>query len=209
MITKFKIFENKLILEKSFYDINSDEIFTDDFIKKIMKEDFIRDEAEVYRDNKNISDDVKDLSKYPEFIEYIKQQLYDNYDKFCQDFEFETGWTDDKKLKIFREITVKDNYIEHLKTSGKHLGKFWTYDEEFAEAYWGDFDKPHVALLTACVDEEHIDWIETIRKNVHPDYHEEREITLFRNTPIKLLNIYINKEEVELDKELLNKIFYA
>ena len=35
MITKFKIFESKLILEKSFYDISKDEIFTKEFIKEM------------------------------------------------------------------------------------------------------------------------------------------------------------------------------
>jgi hypothetical protein len=43
---------------------------------------------------------------------------------------------------------------------------------------------------------------------MHPNYSEEKEIRLFKNTPIQIKSIKINDKEIDISI-LGNKVFYS
>ena len=64
------------------------------------------------------------------------------------------------------------------------------------------------AVIEIEIDEKYINWQETLTMNMSPDFSEEREIRLFKNTPININRITINGKEVDIS-EIKDKIFYA
>jgi hypothetical protein len=58
------------------------------------------------------------------------------------------------------------------------------------------------------IDEKYINWQETLTMNIHPSYPEEKEIRLFKNTPININRISINGKDVDIS-EIKDKTFYA
>ena len=59
------------------------------------------------------------------------------------------------------------------------------------------------------INEKYIDWESTIQLNMDPNIGEdEKEIRLFKGTPLKILKLIKNNEELNINK-IKNKIFYA
>lgn len=92
----------------------------------------------------------------------------------------------DGTITVWREITAPPDW----KPSDKHLGIYWSWDKEAAEAHWGSFQNGHVKwLLTAEVSANAINWPATLAANGNPGYEEEKEIQLSHDEPIKLLKV--------------------
>jgi len=114
-------------------------------------------------------------------------------------------------IEIFRIITVGKNWIKHLEKQGNHLGIYWSFDEDAAEPHWGynNSKKQIKALIKSLIDQKYVDWVRTIRANLTLSTgEEEKEITLFKSTPLKISSISINDEEQDISK-IKNKIFKA
>jgi hypothetical protein len=58
------------------------------------------------------------------------------------------------------------------------------------------------------IDEKYVDWKTTFEMNMNPNFSEEKEIRLFKNTPIRLKSLTINDDEVDISI-FGNKIFYS
>jgi hypothetical protein len=71
----------------------------------------------------------------------------------------------------------------------------------------GDYKKTNTIIIEIEIDEKYINWITTLELNMHPSYLEEKEIRLFKNTPIKIKSIKINDKEIDISI-IENKIFY-
>ena len=65
-----------------------------------------------------------------------------------------------------------------------------------------------MATIEIEIHEKYIDWITTLEMNMNPFYTEEREIRLFKNTPIKIKALSINDEDVDISF-LNDKTFFA
>ncbi len=88
-------------------------------------------------------------------------------------------------ITIWREITQKPDW--KLTT---HPGLYWSWDKNAAEAHWGQFKNGHVKwLITAEVKFSEINWPATLAANTNPDSKSEKEITLKRNSNVKIINI--------------------
>ena len=78
--------------------------------------------------------------------------------------------------------------------------------ENSAEAHWGYGENEKEAVITARVNEEYVNWKETFELNIMQTTGDEDEIRLFKNTPLEIISITIEDEEIDL--ELLgNKTF--
>ena len=64
-------------------------------------------------------------------LEEAKENIYNRIDN-------------SNNIKLYRAMTVDDNWLLHLKTQGKRIGIFWSWDEEYAEAHWVDTSKKNV-----------------------------------------------------------------
>lgn len=167
-----------------------------------------------FKSRYNITDDEiedehgseEDFMETEEFMDFVRELLDDRF----EDIKYKIGRiTKGGYITIFREMTVKPNWEKNL-AKHKHLGIFWSWDEGAAEAHWGTFSKGYRnILLITKVREKHVDWIDTFMVNIHPSYEEEKEIRLFKNTPIKIEGLFINGKEYDMPPEIQNKVFKA
>lgn len=193
----FNRFESKLE-DFSFEDVYSKEYFEN----QLMKQDIIRDYYGIFEEQ------YPNLSfKSKEFKSWLLKMFHEIYNKFIDDFLSETNYLNGS-LEIYRVITVNDAWVEHIKTHGKHLGIFWSWDSNTAYPHQGDFSKKNRAHITCEVKDTDIDWIETIRLNTHPYNFEEKEIRLFKGTQLNITKLLINDIIVE-DNKIYTKTFYA
>jgi hypothetical protein len=206
MITNYKVFELTLN-ESSFYDFSINNIFTDNFLKnfKNSEKDLIDIMYDWYIQKNQDDDDELKIRDNNEFNEYIQNILIEAF----EDFQYNMyTLIKNNKIKIYREMTVDDNWINHLKKQGKRLGIYWSWDYKSAESHWGDYNKKNTVTIESEIYEKYIDWDKTIYMNIHPNYLEEREIRLFKNTPIIIKSITFNNEKIDIS-EIKNKVFLA
>lgn len=123
-------------------------------------------------------------------------------------------------VDIWRAMTVPDNYIRHLETQGKSLGIYWSWDEYAPDTHWGmkqrttkignKISLPNTMIIHSKVREEYVDWRQTIIANGHPHLSDEKEITLIKGTPLKILDITDKRRnQIEISDVIKNKTFYA
>lgn len=95
------------------------------------------------------------------------------------------------KIEAWRAITAPQNWKpEHW----EHLGIYWCWQENHAEAYWGQASNQggannHNYIIHAFLPVESIDWINTLKMNANPDYEHEYEIRIHPNSAVEVLNI--------------------
>lgn len=196
----------KLILESSFYDIYADDVITKKYLNSLKNDNIFEDFEDWYKSHYGITDE-DDVTDSEEFLDFIKNQFEENFETAKERIYYLIN--DIEKLTIYRAITVDDNWLEHLRKQGKRLGVYWAWDETAIETHWGDYNKKNIAILEVEIDQKYVDWITTFELNSHPYYTEEKEIRLYKNTPIRLKSIKINNKKIKLDNILKNKIFYA
>lgn len=208
-MNKIKQIIRECLNEASFHSFDNEDILTDKFIKDFINNDDVTDNLLLWyieynnldhNDEENIrsSEDfhyfVKD--ELERFLDEAKENIYHNIDYYSN------------KIRLYRAITVDDNWLHHLKAQGKRLGIYWSWDYDGAETHWGDYSKKNVAIIEAEIDEKYVDWEKTFEMNMHPYFSEEKEIRLFKNTPIKIKKITLNDNEVDISM-LENKTFYS
>jgi len=196
-IKLFNLFESKL------EDFSFEDVYTKDYFENIlMTQDVIRDYYGIFEED---NPDIPFKSK--EFKTWLLKFFREEYDRFLDEFLSNTDYLLGR-FEIYRVITVDNNWLEHLKKQGKHLGIFWSWDSEIAEAHQGDRNKPNEAHITCEIKNTDVDWIETIRLNTHPYNNEEKEIRLFKGTPLKITNLLIN--DILIDNNIIySKTFHA
>jgi hypothetical protein len=199
--------EQKLLNEASFHSFDNDDILNDKYIQNYiniyssgllhwyMQSNDLEDEDEdVVLNSEEFYDFIKD--ELEQHLEDAKENIYDKIDYHSN------------KITLYRAITVDDDWLHHLKTQGKRLGIYWSWDDSGAETHWGDTSKKNVAIMVTEIDEKYVDWKTTFEMNMNPNFSEEKEIRLFKNTPIKLKKLIVNDNEIDISI-LGNKVFYS
>lgn len=202
------------IFEESFDSYNNRFDMDDEFIKKWLDDnpDDCENELEYYIDDILKEDDEEDdedaddedVRNSQGFIDYIYEILYDNYSNFS--YSIETLMDSQGNLKIYRVMTDKKEWESHIRQYGKHLGVYWSWEKDGADDYNGKGGSK--ILLTAEINNKYIDWDSTYLANIHPNYYEEKEITLIKGTKIKLLNVNIDGRDIDMTP-FKDRIFYA
>lgn len=117
----------------------------------------------------------------------------------------------DGTITINRSISVDENWFDQLKNNKiKRLGIYWSWDE--GQSIYGE-NKNYEVELIGDIEEKYINWSQTILQNIMYE-DTENEITLFKNTPIKLNKINYRKKTsdsyLELNpKYFINHTFYS
>ncbi len=202
------------LLEKSIYDIRKfDDIIThsslDNYIKHLTYSDNFEDYYVCdYRYENDIDEDIEDdvIASDEDFKFWLRNRIWESFNNIL--IILKNKIRSDGTITIHRAMKVKDNWYETLEKEGKHLGIYWTYDEHKPEAYCGN-SQPNEAIIITKVNEKYINWNETILLNMDVTLgYEEREIRLFKNTPLKIERLIINNQEVDITS-IKNKVFYA
>ena len=128
-------------------------------------------------------ENVDETERFKNWLEGYVEARYNNaFNTISNESTFENG-----RIKIWREMTVDENYVKHLLAQGKHLGIFWSFTKDAAEAHWGHGDKNIYVKIETSIPENHVNWEETILLNMSPNIgDEEKEIRLFKGTPIHI-----------------------
>jgi hypothetical protein len=171
------------VINKKFISIVlSDSYNRESLIYQYMGEESISDENEI--DDAEFNNWVKYELDYlaSEFITKVNKDLIKN-----------------GKIKIWRAMSVNKEWESRLQTEAKHLGIYWSWDQEGAEPHWGyNTELPFTTIMEAEVDETSVDWYPTIRLNTEPISFEEKEIRLVKGAKIKIISIKINENEIDL-----------
>ena len=210
MIYSFDYFLKFKINETSFYDFIDGSFITDEYVKKFIRE---QDETKYRLEEYCIIHDIDETNKSniiktiesDGFLQYMKKILL----KFNEMFDDNIyPLINNNILTIYRKIEVDDDWLPSLDKTDRNLGVYWSYEEEAAEAHWGN-DLKNTVLMVADIDQsKYVNWEKTIEQNTHPLYFEEKEINIYENSPIILKRLYINNERVNISF-LKNKIFKA
>lgn len=207
VIESFEEYVNGLkINEGSFYDVKDSDILNDKIIKKFIDDDFNGTLDYYIEINDLDEDDKNEIQESEEYYEFVKDILERGLEEAKDNIYYKIN-DESGKIKLYRAMDVDENWMEHLKTKGKHLGIYWSWDSEGAEAHWSKGKKLDIIMETE-IDEKYINWQETLTMNMLPSYSEEKEIRLFKNTPLNINRISINGKDVDIS-EIKDKTFYA
>jgi hypothetical protein len=69
-------------------------------------------------------------------------------------------------------------------------------------------NKMNKCLIVSNINKEYVNWVETLRLNLDPSSTDEKEIRLYKNTPIKIEKLYINGKSLNIEN-IKNKIFLS
>ena len=200
----------KFINELALASVKPEEIVSKEIIDQWLDDELASDYLlyDYADENSENPQDLLDVNfkESKEFLNWVKYELVYKFEGVINNFK--SGIIKDDHIRIWRVITVKDNWIEHLEKFGGRLGEYWAWSKGNAEAHWGYDNFENEARIESIVHVDHVDWFETISLNAHPSYEEESEIRLFKNTPLKIISIEINDEPVDISK-IKNKIFKA
>lgn len=199
---------NNFLNEASLYNIKDEDILTDKYIKNFINDGSAEGLLDWYIKQNDLEDqNENDIENTPEFYNFIKTHLEEQLEEAKNNIENEIDYNTNK-IKLYRKITVDNKWLNHLKTQGKRLGIYWSWDKGMADTHWGDYNKKNMATIETEIHEKYIDWITTLEMNMNPSFTEEREIRLFKNTPIKIKALTINDEDVDISF-LNDKTFFA
>lgn len=188
--------EEFLLLEKSYFSLKKDDILSKSYMRDIMRDDFVEYYLNDYIEDNDLDEDDKDeIGSSEDYKNYIYRFLSDNYEEAMENIY---DSIDGNTITIYRAMTVSGDYIKHIKKYGKRLGIYWSWDENGAETHWGDYSKKSVVVIVSELDEKYVNWKETLEMNIHPSFMEEKEIRLYKNTPLTIKSIYFDGEEVDL-----------
>lgn len=153
-------------LNESFHDFDADDIITDKYLDEFVDDNTGEDILDYYiEDNSLDPNDSDTISKTKDFRQYLYDTLAENLEKAQVEIydRIENG-----KLKIYRAIAVDDNWLEHLKTQGKRLGIYWSWNPDGAIEHWGFSDTKKTAIIESEIEERYVDWKTTLELNMHP-----------------------------------------
>lgn len=209
MLTNFYQFIN----EKYMHDFDASDVVTDKYVK-----DFISNNSDTYYqyylNEKGLDEDENDLNDIVnsrDYFLFVKNELKINFEKAQDEIYSNLDYLNRDYFKIYREIHVDSKWIDNLSTNVKRLGIYWTYDKSKAEAYWGhDKFKDISVIITAAIKDNQVNWVETLQQNTDMFFSHEKEIRLFKNTPIQIIEILVDGESLDLEAYgIENKLFKA
>jgi hypothetical protein len=199
----------QFLIEQSYKSIQPDDLF-EDWFNTITSESTMHQEN--FSDEYKEYDDIKyhDITNIPKFKTYMYDIFINMFNNFSQNLQ-NILHNNNNKIPIFRALTINDNFFHHLQnTQSPKLGIYWSWDKYSAEAHNGDFKKPKLILIHSEINESDVDWKSTFMANTHTSLDTEKEITLYKNTPLQILAITDYRSEKPYDiSNIRNKTFRA
>lgn len=140
------------------------------------------------------------------FIDFVTAYLQERFEDVY--YRLRNAIDEDGDVEIFRGMRVPMDWPERVVQYGGHVGICWSMDVGCTRSYdtasfegSGAILKKHDwvlgIVLHAYVPEEYIDWVDTFWHQMHPDYgDEEKEIRLFRGTPLSVENACLSLNDV-------------
>jgi hypothetical protein len=167
--------------------MNLNQIFIIDYIYELIIDNpYLLDD---YKSEFNINYSNDKILLSSDFKSYLISIFNLKLNKFYLNLN---NYIIDDYIYIYREMTVSDEWLKNLENKGKHLGIYWTYDENKTNSYWGYTDNNNHIIIKSKIKLKFINWLDTIRMNINPKYEKEKEIRLFKNSDLYIENIIKN-----------------
>ncbi len=207
-----KEFIDKLVLDVVF---NLFDAYMDSRVRSKKASKWIENVMLKYFNENN--NDNKDFESFWVDEEFVESKIY-YFLEYLRGCVYEDGLLDglidiiksNEDIIIYRAISVNQVWLDlflNKENEEVHVGEYWSWSEDGAYPYFGDKDKKkHIVYMKCSVNKQDVDIYTTFYQNL--SYSEEKEITLFPNTPLELLSITIDGEEVDLSN-FKNKEIYA
>jgi len=197
----------KFINEASIYDLQKEDIINKDSFNIWMQDSFNEElMIAAYRYEEGINEDVEDneILDSTDFKNYVEYEINYRVDNIIDQFK-----SFGVEIPIWRSLLVDENWIEHFFKEGKRIGIYWSFDEAIAEPHHGYDDSKKMNIkIESSINEKYVDWINTIRLNISPTFEDEKEIRLFKNTPLKIKKIEVDGDKIDIT-QIQHKIFLA
>lgn len=185
IISQWMLSNPDSVYEKFKYEIQDDYYLSPEEKDEIMGMDY---------------DDIHDLPRFKKWLDYEVESVIEDSVYNIKSY-IKNGL-----ITVWRDMTVTDEWLKALPTTGARLGRYWSFEEDAAEAHWGGSESNRIKIQTT-VPETYIDWQQTITANIDPAIGEdEKEITLFKNTPIKIDRLMVNGKVIDISN-IKNKTF--
>ena len=115
----------------SFYSFNNDDILSDKYIKNFIKSDDLTNILLDWFIEKNDlnEDDKEDIRLSSDFHDFIREELERHLEEAKESIYDKIDFHSNK-ITLYRAITVDDNWLQHLKTHGKRLGIYWSWEQK-------------------------------------------------------------------------------
>ncbi len=204
---------NNFINEMSLHSLSYDNVLNKEYIDNLKASDEFERFIEYFKYEEGLEDlEDEEIENHEHFESWFHDELKMRFDSAVE--KISSKIKSDNSIDIWRMMTVDKNWLSHLIQSGKHLGVYWSWEENAAEAHWGKYGGNHqTILIQSSVNENYVNWEDTIELNMSISLGEaESEIRLFKNTPIKIISLEINNEQI-IDtpegNQIKNKTFYA
>lgn len=176
------------------------DICDDDFINNLLKKGF--DCGQKYGSNETIFDDASLYSLFDDFNieekdekQFLKTWLPKRFNYVINNL-FPSIKKENDYIHIYRNIFLNDDDIYDFLYGNEPLGEFWTSENQYIEG-WGDENQKHV-LIHGLVKTQDIDWKTSIIRNMNYSHGDhEKELTLFQDVPINILDIHIENEKIQ------------
>ena len=201
--------------ERSLSDVVLSDIVTKEFVDEQQAKDYnmtgfvlqyLNEEPIITKEefDPNDEEDIQEIAETEEFKNWFEYELEYRFENLKDKFDELTDENDN--IKLYRAMSVSSDYLDKLKNNQvKRIGEYWAFNPDKAEAHWMDAKMKDEIIIESEINEKYIDWENTFRLNLeHENFNDEEEIRLYKNTPLKILNLKWNDEYI--DDELLNII---
>jgi hypothetical protein len=195
-----------IINEGSLSLVSVDEAINKKYVQLVLTDSYNDEELRyAYASEEGIDEDDIIEEDYERWVKYELNYAGNEFIELMEKDYIKSG-----EITIWREMTVDDTWESSLGSHAKHLGIYWTYDRNAAEAHWGHNNNKMTfhALIEAKVKETSVNWLPTIRLNTEPKARDEKEIRLVKSVPLEIVAIYIDDKEIDIS-ELADKRFIA
>jgi len=203
---------SKMLNEMSIRSLSSSNIITPKYIEEVKMSDGYERFIEYYKYEENLvdedNDEIEKTENFQNWFEYELRIRYDDAVDIINDHINSDGTID-----IWRMMKVTSEWLENLTGTGKHLGIYWSWEEDAAEAHWGHGGGKYLTIKSS-VREEYVNWEDTIMLNMNIDLGDEKEIRLYKNTKLKIEDLEFDGKTVDLyggsgGQIISDKEFYA
>ena len=194
-------------------DIDTEE---DDFFEDIHDEIADGMVSDMYSGRDGYDSELKDVftdEGKEAWDEFLTGKIDDDLWPMWSTVEDSIG-ENDGLISVWRAITYTkgeydDIYDEITKEHHGGVGQYWSWEENAAEAHWGD-SGGKLFVLHGQVRPEDVNWEQSVLKNVY-DLREEQELELNDNAKVKLVGMSTSDENgkdvfIAFDPEYVLKV---
>lgn len=189
---------SEFLNEASIATIDLDDVINKKFLSIVLGDTYNR-ESLIYQymhEEGIVNDEDIDEEEFSDWVKYELDYLANEFVDKTNNELIKSG-----RIKIWRAMSVNQEWESRLPSEAKHLGIYWSWDPEGAEPHWGhNTDLPFTTIMEAEVDETSVDWYPTIRLNIEPISFEEKEIRLVKGSKINIISIKIDGKEIDLSE---------